>query len=211
MEGSGFRFKTRFNKFTNLSELMNIFRETADIQTRDMLDLDTSELRDGKYTIVESEPNWYVREVMETFVQRAEAIRNGKVNPKEDNFLKITHEARLLGTDARLLTPDAPESVNGKLNKGVENVLFEYHKAESEGKIGTQLIFSNIGIPKRSWSEDMLSTPWYKSGIFNVYNYIKTELVKAFLRRKSHLYMIPKQTHKGMPCFVTCVPTKKRC
>lgn len=178
VEGSGFRFKTRFNKFTNLPELMNIFRETADIQTRDMLELDTPELRDGKYIIVESEPDWYVKQVMETFVQRAEAIRNGRVDPKVDNFLKITHEARLLGTDARLLTPDAPESVDGKLNKVVENVLYEYHKAESEGKIGTQLIFSDIGTPKRVWSEEMLTTPWHKTGTFDVYNYIKTELVK---------------------------------
>ncbi|MDE6433058.1 MAG: helicase [Lachnospiraceae bacterium] len=176
--GSGFRFKTRFNKFTNLPELMNIFRETADIQTRDMLELDTPELRDGKYIIVESEPDWYVKQVMETFVQRAEAIRNGRVDPKVDNFLKITHEARLLGTDARLLTPDAPESVDGKLNKVVENVLYEYHKAESEGKIGTQLIFSDIGTPKRAWSEEMLTTPWHETGTFDVYNYIKTELVK---------------------------------
>ena len=178
VEGSGFRFKTRFNKFTNLPELMNIFRETADIQTRDMLELDTPELRDGKYIIVESEPDWYVKQVMETFVQRAEAIRNGRVDPKVDNFLKITHEARLLGTDARLLTPDAPESVDGKLNKVVENVLYEYHKAESGGKIGTQLIFSDIGTPKRAWSEEMLTTPWHETGTFDVYNYIKTELVK---------------------------------
>ena len=178
VEGSGFRFKTRFNKFTNLPELMNIFRETADIQTRDMLDLDTPELRDGKYVIVESEPDWYVKQVMETFVQRAEAIRDGKVDPKVDNFLKITHEARLLGTDARLLTPDAPESMDGKLNKVVENVLYEYHKAENEGKIGTQLIFSDIGTPKRAWSEEMLNTPWHEMGSFDVYNYIKTELVK---------------------------------
>ena len=176
--GSGFRSKTRFNKFTNLPELMNIFRETADIQTRDMLDLDTPELRDGKYIIVESEPDWYVKQVMETFVQRAEAIRNGKVDPKEDNFLKITHEARLLGTDARLLAADAPGSPGGKLNKVVENVLYEYHKAEDEGKIGTQLIFSDIGTPKKPWSMEMLDTPWHETGSFDVYNYIKTELVR---------------------------------
>lgn len=179
MDGGGFRFKTRFNKFTNLPELMNLFREVADIQTKDMLDLDTPKLRGGKYAIVESEPDWYVRQVMETFVQRAEAIRDGKVDPKEDNFLKITNEARLLGTDARLLEPDAPENPGGKLNKAVENVLYEYHKAEGEGKIGTQLIFSDIGTPKRPWSREMLDTPWHGAGNFDVYNYIKTELVKA--------------------------------
>ena len=113
VEGSGFRFKTRFNKFTNLPELMNLFKEVADIQTRDMLDLDVPELRGGKYIIVESEPDWYVKQVMEEFVARAERIRSGGVDPSEDNFLKITHEARLLGTDARLLMPDAPNNVDG--------------------------------------------------------------------------------------------------
>lgn len=103
VEGSGFRFKSRFNKFTNLPELMNIFREVADVQTSDMLDLDVPALRGGKAMIVESEPDWYVKQVMEDFVVRAERIRNGGVDPSEDNFLKITHEARLLGTDARLL------------------------------------------------------------------------------------------------------------
>ena len=93
VEGSGFRFKTRFNKFTNLPELMNLFKEVADIQTRDMLDLDVPELRGGKYIIVESEPDWYVKQVMEEFVARAERIRSGGVDPSEDNFLKITHEA----------------------------------------------------------------------------------------------------------------------
>ena len=94
VEGSGFRFKSRFNKFTNLPELMNIFREVADVQTADMLDLDVPALRGGKPIIVESEPDWYVRQVMEDFVVRAERIRGGGVDPSVDNFLKITHEAR---------------------------------------------------------------------------------------------------------------------
>ncbi|MGN1187899.1 MAG: DEAD/DEAH box helicase family protein, partial [Lachnospiraceae bacterium] len=99
VEGSGFRFKSRFNKFTNLPELMNIFKDVADIQTSDMLDLDVPKLKGGKPIIVESEPDWYVKQVMENFVARAERIRGGGVDPSEDNFLKITHEARLLGTD----------------------------------------------------------------------------------------------------------------
>ena len=185
VEGSGFRFKTRFNKFTNLPELMNLFKEVADIQTRDMLDLDVPTLRDGKYIIVESEPDWYVKQVMESFVERAERIRNGGVDPSEDNFLKITHEARLLGTDARLLEADAPDNPEGKLNKLVENVYYEYEKANTEGIIGTQLIFSDIGTPKGAWKEEM-ATEGFSWGTgtdgsyqeFDVYNYIKTELVK---------------------------------
>ncbi len=173
VEGSGFRFKSRFNKFTNLPELMNIFREVADVQTADMLDLEVPKLRDGKYYIVDSEPDWYVKQVMEDFVVRAERIRNGGIEPSEDNFLKITHEARLLGTDARLLELDAPNNPEGKLNKVVENVVYEYKKAMEEGKIGCQLIFSDIGTPKSSWSQDGQVRE------FDIYNYVKTELVKS--------------------------------
>ena len=171
VEGSGFRFKSRFNKFTNLPELMNIFREVADVQTKDMLNLNVPALRDNKYTIVESEPDWYVKQVMEDFVVRAERIRNGGIDPSEDNFLKITHEARLLGTDARLIDADAPNDTDGKLNKVVENVCYEYFKAVNENKIGCQLIFSDIGTPKGAWEHHDLSKD------FDVYNYVKEQLI----------------------------------
>ncbi len=165
VEGSGFRFKSRFNKFTNLPELMNIFREVADVQTADMLELDVPALRGGKAIIVESEPDWYVKQVMENFVVRAERIRNGGVDPSEDNFLKITHEARLLGTDARLVDKDAPNNPDGKLNKVAENVFTEYEKAKADGRIGCQLIFSDIGTPGAEKD-------------FTVYDYLKESLVQ---------------------------------
>ena len=110
VEGSGFKFKSRFNKFVNLPELMTSFREVADVQTPDMLNLPVPALRGGKPIIVESEPDWYVKQVMEGFAKRAEAIHSGGVDPSEDNFLKITEEARLLGTDARLLELHAPNN-----------------------------------------------------------------------------------------------------
>ena len=165
VEGSGFRFKSRFNKFTNLPEIMNIFREVADVQTADMLDLDVPKVRGGKAIIVESEPDWYVKSVMEDFVRRAEAIRGGGVDPSEDNFLKITHEARLLGTDARLIDKDAPNNPDGKLNKVAENVWNEYKLAKDNGIIGCQLIFSDIGTPNNDKD-------------FTVYDYLKESLVK---------------------------------
>lgn len=183
VEGSGFRFKTRFNKFTNLPELMNLYKEVADIQTRDMLDLDVPTLRDGKYIIVDSEPDWYVKQVMEEFVKRAEAIRNGNVDPSVDNFLKITHEARLLGTDARLLDADAPDNPEGKLNKVVANVMAEYRKAGEQGIIGTQLIFSDIGTPKGAWNPEGMT------GSFDVYNYIKTKLVEKGIPAEEIAYI----------------------
>ena len=165
VEGSGFRFKSRFNKFTNLPELMNIFREVADVQTADMLDLDVPALRGGKPIIVESEPDWYVKQVMENFVARAERIRGGGVDPSEDNFLKITHEARLLGTDARLIDKDAPNNPDGKLNKVAENVWKEYEKGNADGHIGCQLIFSDIGTPGPDKD-------------FTIYDYLKETLIQ---------------------------------
>ena len=165
VEGSGFRFKSRFNKFTNLPELMNIFREVADVQTADMLDLDVPALRGGKPIIVESEPDWYVKQVMEEFVVRAERIRGGGVDPSVDNFLKITHEARLLGTDARLIDKDAPNNPDGKLNKVAENVWKEYVKGNADGHIGCQLIFSDIGTPEPDKD-------------FTIYDYLKESLIK---------------------------------
>ena len=97
-------------------------------------------------------------------MRRAEAIRSGSVDPSQDNFLKITHEARLLGTDARLLEKDAPNNVDGKLNKVVDNVIYEYEKVKADSKIGCQLIFSDIG------------TPGDKD--FDVYSYIKEQLIE---------------------------------
>lgn len=178
VEGSGFRFKSRFNKFTNLPELMTIFREVADVQTSDMLKLPVPGLRTGNYIIVDSEPDWYIKQVMEEFVKRAEAIRAGGVDPSVDNFLKITNETRLLGTDARLLQPDAPNNPESKLNKVVENVAAEYFQNNQNGKIGCQLVFSDIGTPKATWSEDWEELFKQGARTFDVYNYIKTELVK---------------------------------
>ena len=177
VEGSGFRFKSRFNKFTNVPELMTSFREVADVQTPDMLNLPVPALRSGKPIIVESEPDWYVKQVMEEFAKRAEAIHGGGVDPKEDNFLKITGEARLLGTDARLLELHAPDNPDGKLNKVAANVAAEYFAGNRDGKIGCQLIFSDIGTPKTAWTPDWAERI-KNGGQFDIYNYLKTELVK---------------------------------
>lgn len=179
VEGSGFRFRSRFNRFKNLPELMNLFKEVADIRMRDTLDLDVPTLRGGNYIIESSQPDWYTKAVMEEFVKRAEAIHSGGVDPSEDNFLKITNDARLLGTDARLLDPAAPANPDGKLNRVASNIYKEYKQAEEAGIIGTQLVFSDIGTPKSSWKEEMLAPDYYKSGHeFDVYNYLKSELVR---------------------------------
>ena len=166
VEGNGYRFKSRFNRFKNLPELMNIFREIADIRLAKDLDLDIPSLRGGKYIICESHPDEHTKKMMKEIVKRAERIHAGAVNPSEDNFLKITNDARLLGTDARLLDADAPENPGGKLADVRDHVLAEYRRAQEAGIIGTQLIFSDIGTPNQKRK-------------FTVYGYLKDSLVKA--------------------------------
>lgn len=161
-EGTGYRMRTRFNKFVNLPELMQMFREVADIILPEMLDIPKPKLKGGKYIIVESEASPYVREQMDNMVKRAEAIHNGLVDPKDDNMLKITGEARLLGTDPRLLDINAPVDKSSKLYQAVENICREY-MASMENK-GTQIIFSDIGTPGNGKP-------------FTVYDFIKQELV----------------------------------
>lgn len=161
-EGTGYRMRTRFNKFINLPELIHLFKEVADIILPDMLDIKRPELKDGKYKVVVSEASDYVKERMQEMVERAEAIHRGVVDPKDDNMLRITGEARLLGTDPRLLDSYAPVDSDSKLNKAVENIYQEY--VQSQEQKGTQIVFSDIGTPGPGKA-------------FTVYNYLKQELI----------------------------------
>lgn len=159
-EGNRYREKTRFAKFVNTPELITLFREFADVKTPDMIKLDIPKLKNDSYTIIESEPDDYVKAVMETFVERAEAIHNGAVSPDEDNMLKVCHDGKLLAMDVRLINPSAIPAPDCKLNKCVENVFKVYSEKE-----GIQVIFSDIGVPGASDK-------------FSVYGYIKDELIK---------------------------------
>lgn len=162
-EGTGYRMRTRFNKFVNLPELMMMFREVADIILPEMLDIPKPKLKGGKYIIVEAEASEYVKGLMEEMVTRAEAIRDGVVDPRDDNMLKITGEARLLGTDPRLLDIHAAADRDSKLNQAVRNIYREY--IDSADRKGTQIVFSDIGTPGPGKA-------------FTVYNYIKEELIE---------------------------------
>ncbi len=128
-EGTGYRIRNRFAKFTNLPELMQMFNQVTDTQTADMLDLPVPKLKDGKYKLVSSEPSEFTKKTMADFVIRAEDIRSGAVQPNEDNMLKITNEARLLGTDPRLIDPKAINEPNSKINKVINNVYKEYRES----------------------------------------------------------------------------------
>lgn len=162
-EGTGYRIRNRFSKFTNLPELMQMFNQVTDTQTADMLDLPVPKLKEGKYVLVSSEPSEFTKSEMKNYVVRAEAIRSGAVKPNIDNMLKITNEARLLGTDPRLINLNAINELGSKVNKAINNILDEYENSE---KIkGTQIVFCDVGTPN-------------KDGRFSLYDYIKETLIE---------------------------------
>jgi len=97
--GDGYRMKNRFSKFVNIPELMQMYKEFADIQTADMLKLDVPDLKTGKPIIISAKPDDRQKAYMKELAARSEAIHNGNVDPSVDNMLRITHEARLLGLD----------------------------------------------------------------------------------------------------------------
>ncbi|WP_430191368.1 SNF2-related protein [Paenibacillus jamilae] len=160
-EGSGYRMKSRFAKFHNLPELMSMFRLVADIQTADMLKLPVPRLEGDKASVVVSECSPYQEQMMEEFVERAEKIRNNEVDAKEDNMLKLTHEAKLMSIDPRLVHEDAPVDLMSKLNLCINNVFDIWQ--ETQANRLTQVIFSDSGTPK--------------PGQFNVYDEMKSQLV----------------------------------
>lgn len=159
--GDKYQPKKRFKKFVNLPELMRIYKETADIQTSDMLDLPVPE---AKIIAVESKLTQAQKYYLEELVERSDAIKSGSVDPSRDNMLKITGEARKLAIDMRLIDPVYTLSDNQKILQVVDNVERIY--LEGAGEKATQMIFSDIGTPKS------------KEEGFDVYNELKALLVE---------------------------------
>ena len=158
-EGSGYRMKTRFAKFYNLPELMMMFREVADIQTADMLNLPVPE---AEYKVVAVKPSEIQKDMVQTLGERAERVRNGMVNPMQDNMLLITNDGRKLALDQRLtneMLPDEPES---KVNACV-NEVYRFWEEGKEQKL-TQLLFCDLSTPKND-------------GTFSVYNDVRDKLI----------------------------------
>ena len=158
-EGNGYRLKTRFARFYNLPELMQMFREVADIQTADMLKLPVPE---AEYRVVKVEPTELQTEMVEELGNRAEQVRNGSVNPREDNMLKITNDGRKLALDQRLSNPLLPDDPGSKVNACVEEIC--RHWKEGKEKKLTQLVFCDLSTPKTD-------------GTFSVYNDIRDKLL----------------------------------
>ena len=165
-EGTGYRAKTRFARFFNLPELISLFKESADVQTADMLNLPVPE---AEYINEVLKPSETQQEMVSSFADRAEQVRNGNVDPKIDNMLKITNDGRKLALDQRLindLLPDEPES---KVNLCVENAYQVWE--ESTPDKSTQLIFCDLSTPKADRT-------------FNVYDDVREKLVAKGIPRE---------------------------
>ena len=179
-EGTGYRARTRFAKFFNLPELMNVFREVADIKTADQLHLPTP---DVKYETVVVKPTAQQEEMVQALSERAAAVHNKQVDPTVDNMLKITSDGRKLGLDQRLINPLLPDDPASKVNACVGNILHIW-EAGQEDKL-TQLVFCDISTPKgmgavtatQSGSEPFLADDTPQENTFNVYDDIREKLV----------------------------------
>ena len=157
-EGTGYRAKTRFAKFYNLPELMAMFKETADIQTADMLKLPVPKVN---YRNIKVAPSEIQTEMVASLAKRAEKVRDRLVEPYIDNMLKITNDGRKLALDQRLIDPMLPDFENSKVNACVDNVYRIW--AENADTRATQLVFCDLSTPKND-------------GTFNVYDDIRTKL-----------------------------------
>ena len=159
-EGTGYRAKTRFARFYNLPELLSIFKQVADIQTADMLELDVPE---AEYHNVVIQPSEHQKNMVSEFAERADKVRNGMVEATEDNMLKITNDGRKLALDQRLANELLPDDEKSKVSICVNNIYQVWE--QNHDKRLTQLVFSD------------LSTPHY-DGSFNVYDDIKAKLME---------------------------------
>ena len=158
-EGTGYRAKTRFARFFNLPELISIFKEAADIQTSDMLNLPVPEAEFINEVLKPSEEQ---QEMVGAFSERAESVRAGLVNPTEDNMLKITNDGRKCALDQRLLNELLPDAEKSKVNTCVENAFQVWDEGKADRT--TQLIFCDLSTPKGD-------------GTFNVYDDVRNKLV----------------------------------
>ena len=165
-EGTGYRAKTRFAKFHNLPELMAMFKEVADIQTAETLNLSTPEFENINVVVKPSE----IQEDMVTELgERADRIRSGSIDASVDNMLKITNEGRKLALEQRLMNPLLPDSDSSKVNSCCENVYKIW--SENSDKKSTQLVFCDLSTPK-----DMKG--YEKDEFTDVYNELKSKLIQ---------------------------------
>ena len=147
-EGTGYRARTRFSKFFNLPELMNLFKEVADIKTADQLNLPTPEV---EYHNIVAQPTEHQKEMVQVLSERASRVHSGSVDPSEDNMLKITGDGRKLGLDQRIINQLLPDEPGTKVNQCVGNIMQIWRDGEAD-KL-TQLVFCDISTPQAAPSK----------------------------------------------------------
>lgn len=177
-EGDKYRTKTRFSKFYNLPELMAMFKEVADIKTADMLDLKVPE---AEYETIVTMPTEEQKEVLKGISERADRVRDRRVEPEEDNMLKITNDGKKLALDQRLINPLLPDDPDSKVNVCVKNIYSIWDKTKEERS--AQLIFSDMSTPKND-------------GSFNVYDDIKEKLLDMGVSEKEIAFIHDANTEK---------------
>ena len=178
-EGTGYRARTRFAKFFNLPELMNLFKEVADIKTADQLNLPRPT---AHYETVVVKPSAYQQEMVQALSERAAAVHSGAVDPSVDNMLRITSDGRKLGLDQRLMNPFLPDDPGSKVNACVRNIVRIWREGAAE-KL-TQLVFCDLSTPrgkaaseKEAADADTLLADETGSANFNVYDDIRAKLI----------------------------------
>lgn len=180
--GNGFQMKNRFSKFVNIPELMQMYKEFADIQTADMLKLPVPKIETGKPIVVTSKPDERQKAYMKELATRSETIHSGTVDPRQDNMLKITHEARLLGLDTRCIFKDAQPAPDSKVMKLIDNLEKNYKNTMTEK--GVQIVFCDIAI-----NEDETH--------FSVYKAIKQALMERGIPEKEICFAGDAKTDKA--------------
>ena len=194
-EGGRYRVKTRFSKFHNLPELTNLFREIADIQTADMLNLDVPKAVFHNEVLPSSEIQ---KQFMQSFMERADRIRSGGVDSSMDNMLSITNDGRSLALDQRLLNRDLPESEHSKALACARNVYRIWQ--ETSEQLSAQLIFSDLSTPDKAKSSE---------GFTNIYDSIKNHLIDMGIPAEQIAYIHEASTNKQKEALFEKVRTGK--
>ena len=173
-EGTGYRPRTRFAKFFNLPELMNFFKEVADVKTAEQLHLPTPEV---EYHTIASKPTKHQKTMVQELSERASKVHGGTVDPRVDNMLKITSDGRKLGLDQRIIDPLLPDEPGTKVNRCVENILHIWQEGEA-GKL-TQIVFCDISTPQAKPSKKKKGLAQDTEKPFTIYDDIKQKLIAA--------------------------------
>ncbi|MBV9010138.1 MAG: DEAD/DEAH box helicase family protein [Verrucomicrobia bacterium] len=169
-DGSGYRLQSRFARFVNVPELMQQFRQVADVQTAEMLKLPVPKLEQGRTITVSAPSSPELQRFVEELVKRTEKIKSGRVDPRDDNMLKITTDGRKAALDLRLVLPHVQDNPDSKTNRAIEKI----HEIwfESAAARGTQLVFCDLSIPQANGR-------W-----FSVYNDVRDKLIARGIPRE---------------------------